>query len=66
MNKHLVTVELVDTLDISKMFGVTRHHVVARLTKRPDFPKPCVNISQRLRRWSKGEVLKWAMKGAKP
>lgn len=55
--------QLVDTLEISKMFGVTRHHVVARMTKRTDFPKPCVNISQRLRRWNRDDVLRWAKGG---
>lgn len=54
-----MTTELIDTLEISKMFGVTRHHVTSRITKRPDFPKPCVDLSQRLRRWKKDEVLRW-------
>lgn len=65
MNKSLPTTQLIDTLDISKMLGVSRQHVVARMTKRPDFPKPCINISQRLRRWRKEDVMKWAMTGGK-
>jgi predicted DNA-binding transcriptional regulator AlpA len=50
--------DLVDTGDIAKMLGVTRAHVTNRLSKRPDFPRPAVNLSQRLRRWRREDVLK--------
>jgi predicted DNA-binding transcriptional regulator AlpA len=50
---------LIDTGDIAQMLGVTREHVTNRLTKRPDFPKPAVNISRKLRKWSEDEVRAW-------
>ncbi len=52
------TVDLIDTKEIARLLGVTRAHVTNRLTKRPDFPAPAVNISQRLRKWRKDDVLK--------
>ena len=50
--------DLVDTGDIANMLGVTRAHVTNRLSKRPDWPKPVMNLSQRLRRWKREDVLK--------
>jgi predicted DNA-binding transcriptional regulator AlpA len=50
--------DLVDTGDIARMLGVTRAHVTNRLSKRPDWPKPAVDLSQRLRRWRREDVLK--------
>jgi predicted DNA-binding transcriptional regulator AlpA len=51
--------DLIDTKDIAQMLGVTRAHCVGRIVKRPDFPKPAVALSQRLKRWRKAEVMKW-------
>jgi predicted DNA-binding transcriptional regulator AlpA len=51
--------DLLDSKDIAQMLGVTRAHCVGRIVKRPDFPKPAVAVSQRLKRWRKAEVLKW-------
>jgi len=51
--------DLLDTKDIAQLLGVTRAHCVGRIVKRPDFPKPAVAVSQRLKRWRKAEVLKW-------
>lgn len=51
--------DLIDTQQIAKLLGVTRAHCVNRIVKRPDFPAPAVNISQRLRRWRRADVLKW-------
>jgi predicted DNA-binding transcriptional regulator AlpA len=51
--------DLIDTKDIAQMLGVTRAHCVGRIVKRPDFPKPAVALSQRLKRWRKVEVMKW-------
>lgn len=53
------TIELIDTKDISRLLGVTRAHVTNRLTKRPDFPQPTLNLSQKLRKWRKDEVLRF-------
>ena len=58
MNQNL---DLIDTSEIARMLGVTRAHVTNRLTKRPDFPPPAVNLSQRLRKWKREDVLKVIM-----
>jgi predicted DNA-binding transcriptional regulator AlpA len=46
----------VDTAGIAAMLGCTRGHVTDRLTKRPDFPKPFINISQKMRYWRLSDV----------
>lgn len=53
------TIELIGTKDISRLLGVTQAHCVGRVIKRPDFPKPAMDLSQRMRRWRKDEVLKF-------
>lgn len=50
---------LIDTGQIASMLGVTREHVTDKLTKRPDFPPPRVNLSRRLRRWAEADVTAW-------
>jgi predicted DNA-binding transcriptional regulator AlpA len=50
---------LIDTAQIAQMLGVTREYVTDKLTKRRDFPRPRVNVSSRLRRWSEAEVMAW-------
>lgn len=52
--------ELMTTKDISDLLGVGQRHCVNCIIKRPDFPKPAVNLSQRVRRWSRADVLRWA------
>lgn len=52
--------ELIGTQEIAAMLGVCRAHAVSRIIKRPDFPPPAVDLSQRLRRWEKRDVLAWA------
>ena len=53
------SVDLIDTKDIAAVLGVTRSHAVDRIIKRPDFPAPVINLSQRLKRWDRQTVLKW-------
>lgn len=50
----------VDTAGIAALLGCTRAHVTDRLTKRPDFPKPIVNLSQKLRYWRLADVQAYA------
>lgn len=52
--------DLMDTQEIAKLLGVSRPHVTGRLTKRPDFPRPVLDLSRRLRKWRRTDVLKWA------
>lgn len=54
-------IDLVGTCDIARMLGVSHAHTTNRLTKRPDFPKPVVNLSQRLRRWKRSDVERWIL-----
>lgn len=51
---------LIDTQDIADLLGVSRQHVTGRITKRPDFPRPAMDLSRRLRKWRRADVLKWA------
>ncbi len=51
--------DLIGTKDITRMLGVTQAHCVGRIIKRPDFPKPAINLSQRLRKWKRDDVLKF-------
>jgi predicted DNA-binding transcriptional regulator AlpA len=53
--------ELIGVNEIALMLGLSRVHVVGRITKRPDFPKPTLNLSQRIRRWKKSDVESWIM-----
>jgi predicted DNA-binding transcriptional regulator AlpA len=52
-------IETVDTAGIAAMVGVKQRHATDVLTKAPDFPKPVINLSQRVKRWDQAEVLKW-------
>jgi predicted DNA-binding transcriptional regulator AlpA len=51
--------DLIGTHDIARMLGVTQSHCVGRIIKRPDFPKPAINLSQRLRKWKREDVMKF-------
>lgn len=51
------------TLDeICSMVKLSRTYVRDKLVKRADFPRPCVSLSQKLRRWSKDDVDSWLTK----
>ena len=54
-----------DTAGIAELLGVTRVHVTDRITKRPDFPKPFINVSRRLRYWRTSDVNAWMLKAPK-
>jgi predicted DNA-binding transcriptional regulator AlpA len=59
MTQPAKQIELMGTEEIAKLLGVSRAHCVSRIIKRPDFPQPAIDLSQRLRRWHRGDVLKW-------
>ena len=52
--------ELIGTKEIAQFLGITRAHCVGRIIKRVDFPTPALNVSQRLRKWKKSDIMKWA------
>ena len=45
------------TEEIASLLGVSRKHVTDRVVTRPDFPKPVIRLSQRVRKWAQSEVL---------
>ncbi len=52
--------ETLSTQDIANLLRVTRQHVTDRLTKRHDFPKPIIKVSQKTKLWAREDVLRWA------
>ena len=57
--------DLLDTEGIASLLCLSRTHVVGRITKRPDFPKPIINLSQRVRRWLRSDVELWILSTGK-
>jgi predicted DNA-binding transcriptional regulator AlpA len=55
--KGNIVKQTLNTQDIATLLGVSRQHVTNRIVKRPDFPKPVINLTQRLRAWRTDEVL---------
>lgn len=55
----MTSFRLLDTADIAALLGVKRATVTNRIIKAPGFPKPTINLSQRIRRWNADEVAKW-------
>lgn len=47
----------INTEEIAHLLGVSRKHVTDRVVTRPDFPKPVIRLSQRVRKWAQHEVL---------
>jgi predicted DNA-binding transcriptional regulator AlpA len=61
----LSLLDLLGTKDIARMLGVTQAHTTNRIVTRPDFPRPAVNLSQRLRKWKRADVEAYVL-GKKP
>lgn len=57
--------DLLDTADLAALLKCTREHVTDRITKRADFPKPRVNLSQKLKRWAREDIEAWLARPAK-
>lgn len=54
------TPDLLSTADIARMFGLTREYITDKLTKKPDFPKPRVRVSQKTTLWARADIEQWA------
>ena len=54
---------LLTASDIANLLGLSARHVTERITKRPDFPRPVINVSSHTRRWSLVDVKRWAQGG---
>lgn len=50
------TKDEIDTKGIADLLGLKREYVTDVLVKRPDFPKPVMNLTRRIRRWSRSDV----------
>lgn len=50
---------------ISAMLEISREHFVNRVSKRSDFPRPCLVLSQKNKRWDAAKVKEWQDKKAK-
>lgn len=53
------TYDLIDTGEIANITGSKREYVRDVIVKRPDFPKPCLALSQKMKRWKRGDVQQW-------
>ena len=51
--------DLISTADIADDLGLARDYVTSKLTKRPDFPKPALRLSQKTVRWLRDEYESW-------
>ena len=49
----------VGTKECAEMLGVTRGYFTRRVCKRPDFPAPFINRSQKMRRWRLSDFQRW-------
>lgn len=47
------------TAEIAAILGQTRANVTSKLTKRPDFPAPYINLNRKSRRWLESEVMSY-------
>lgn len=48
-----------DAAAAAQLLGVSRQHFTDKISKRPDFPRPCANFSPKRRRWRYDEVLRF-------
>lgn len=48
----------IDSREVADMLGLSRRYTVNQIIKRPDFPAPFINVSQRVRYWDRGQVLR--------
>lgn len=51
--------DMVDIPGISDITSLPRTYVRDTLVRKPEFPRPVLNLSQKTRRWDKGEVVEW-------
>lgn len=48
--------DLIDTKGIASRYQLSQRYVTDKLTKRQDFPKPVVEVSQKMRKWKLQDV----------
>ena len=52
-----------DTKEIAEFLRRSRKYVTNVLTKSPDFPRPVISRSRRLKFWRRADVEQWARGG---
>ena len=50
---------LLDLTDIAERLKLRRDYVRDKLVKTGDFPRPAINISQRIRKWEEQAIQAW-------
>lgn len=50
---------LLDLTDIAERLKLRREYVRDKLVKTGDFPRPAINISQRIRKWEEQAIQAW-------
>jgi predicted DNA-binding transcriptional regulator AlpA len=50
---------LIDAKDIAAELQLARAYVVRRVLTRPDFPRPALELSRKVRKWSREEFERW-------
>lgn len=50
------------TREMAMVWGLNREYVTDHIVKKPDFPNPALNLSNKQRRWRRVEVEEWRRK----
>jgi len=50
---------LIDITEIAQRLKLRREYVRDKLVKTGDFPRPAINISQRIRKWEEDAIQAW-------
>lgn len=54
-----MTEELLTIDDIAALYKCSRVYARDKLVKRPGFPRPSLALSQKMKRWMRGDVEAW-------
>lgn len=54
--------DLIDLDAIAALTGSRREYARDSIVKRPDFPRPSLSLSQKMRRWNRQDVEQWLAK----
>lgn len=51
--------EMMSTQDIASFLKLHHMYVRDRLTKHPEFPRPTLMLSTKIKRWAKSDIERW-------
>lgn len=57
--------ELLTTKDIASLLRQSVRHTAERTVKSPGFPRPCLVLSRKMRRWDADDIAIWMEKQRK-